>query len=111
MATLEKNLLRFTSGRSMRMAKLGKELYGTGVVFWSALLFDTLRNVDRPDVLCLSLDVPSVELKLIPPADQRRYLLYNHSQWEGVVRPNDGGSKSSFALASQMVSTVGISRG
>ncbi|MCC7208029.1 MAG: hypothetical protein IT323_12030 [Anaerolineae bacterium] len=58
-------------------AKLGKEIYGAGEVFWSALLFGALGNVDRPDVLCLSLDVPCLELRDIPPASQRRFLLYN----------------------------------
>jgi len=59
-------------------AELGKELYGTGEVFWSALLFDGLGSADPPDVLCLCLDVPCVELRPIPPA--RRFLVYNPAQ-------------------------------
>ncbi len=56
-------------------AELGKELYGAGEVFWSALLFDALVTVDQPDVLCLALDIPCAELRRVPTA--RRVLLYN----------------------------------
>ena len=45
---------------------------------WSALLFDRLGSADPPDVLCLCLDVPCVELRPIPPA--RRFLVYNPAQ-------------------------------
>lgn len=59
-------------------AKLGKELYGAGEVFWSALLFtQPARLVNVPsDVLTLSLDVPCLKL---PAAGTplRRWLLYN----------------------------------
>jgi hypothetical protein len=58
-------------------AKLGKELYGAGEVFWSALLFsrpDFLLDVP-PDVLTFSLDVPCVGLRRI--GEQRRWLVYN----------------------------------
>ncbi len=58
-------------------AKLGKELYGTGEVFWSALLFDALGRVDAPHVLCLCLDVPCLELRRLPPPALRSYLVYN----------------------------------
>ena len=58
-------------------ATFGKELYGAGEVFWSALLFDTFGHVDAPDVLCLSLDVPCLELRSISPDGNRRFLLYN----------------------------------
>jgi hypothetical protein len=58
-------------------AKLGKELYGVGEVFWSALMFDALGRVGDSGVLCLSLDVPCLELRSIPPAAKRRFLLYN----------------------------------
>lgn len=57
-------------------AKLGKELYGAGEVFWSALLFsrpDFLAEAP-PDVLTFSLDVPCVNLL---PAAPRRWLVYN----------------------------------
>ncbi len=60
-------------------AELGKELYGAGEVFWSTLLFDSLGRVDQPDVLCLSLDVPCLDLSSVPfpPPEKRRFLLYN----------------------------------
>ncbi|MFO7323902.1 MAG: hypothetical protein DIU68_019410 [Chloroflexota bacterium] len=65
-------------------AALGKELYGAGEVFWSALLFDALGRCDAPDVLMLSLDVPALDLSMIPGAvtqpgsrEEWRYLLYN----------------------------------
>ncbi|HVO70653.1 MAG TPA: hypothetical protein VMT24_11440, partial [Aggregatilineaceae bacterium] len=58
-------------------AELGKELYGTGEVFWSALLFDRLGQVDPPDILCLCLDIPCLELRPLLPADQCRCLVYN----------------------------------
>lgn len=58
-------------------AKLGKELYSTGEVFWSALLFDALGRVDAPHVLCLCLDVPCLELRRLPPPALRSYLVYN----------------------------------
>ena len=58
-------------------AELGKELYGTGEVFWSALLFGRLGPVDPPDMLCLCLDIPCLELRPLLPADQCRYLAYN----------------------------------
>lgn len=57
--------------------RLGKELYGAGEVFWSALLFDALGQVDAPEVLCLCLDVPAVQLRTLSTADSHRYLLYN----------------------------------
>lgn len=69
-------------------AKLGKELYGAGEVFWSALLFDALASVDDPDILCLCLDIPCAELRHIP--SQRRCLLYNPTSLERTVSTNDG---------------------
>ncbi len=81
-------------------AELGKELYGAGEVFWSALLFG--KQVELHEVLCLWLDVPSLELKALPPAGERRYLLYNptreeqHIDWSG----------SSITLASQEMHIV-----
>ncbi len=62
-------------------ATLGKELYGAGEVFWSALLFappDFLGDLP-PDVLAFSLDVPCLRLtgRDTPP---RRWLLYNPRQ-------------------------------
>lgn len=84
-------------------AKLGKELYGAGEVFWSALLFDALGTVDQPDILCLCLDVPSVELRPIPPAHQRRYLLYNPSADEREIVLQRGEQADTLKLASQSV--------
>lgn len=69
-------------------AKLGKELYGAGEVFWSALLFDALAQVSDPDILCLCLDVPIAELRHIPP--ERRCLLFNPTQDERSVSLSDG---------------------
>lgn len=66
-------------------AELGKELYGAGEVFWSALLFDTLAQVDHPDVLCLSLDVPCADLRRVVPSS-RRVLLYNPTMQNAVCR-------------------------
>ncbi len=57
-------------------AKLGKELYGAGEVFWSALLFDDPGSgdePDKPDILRLCLDVPCVELRSIPA--ERHFLV------------------------------------
>jgi hypothetical protein len=59
-------------------ATLGKELYGAGEVFWSALLFERPLSLLSlpPDVLTFSLDVPCLRLKMAhtPP---RRWLVYN----------------------------------
>lgn len=57
-------------------AKLGKELYGAGEVFWSALLFDLAAHTSAPDVLALALDVPCLELRPIPSSG-RMVLFYN----------------------------------
>lgn len=59
-------------------ATLGKELYGAGEVFWSALLFSRphfLTDVP-PDVLTFSLDVPCLRLER-PQNELRRWLVYN----------------------------------
>ncbi|MBW4439096.1 MAG: hypothetical protein KME04_18300 [Pleurocapsa minor GSE-CHR-MK-17-07R] len=59
-------------------ATLGKELYGAGEVFWSALLFscpDFLTEVPA-DVLTLSLDVSCVRLDH-QKSGRRRWLVYN----------------------------------
>lgn len=67
-------------------ATLGKELYGAGEVFWSALLFDALGTCDAPDVLILSLDVPALDLATMPvlqaaeggfAPEALHYLVYN----------------------------------
>jgi hypothetical protein len=56
-------------------AKLGKELYGTGEIFWSALLFDILGRVENQLVLCMSLDIPCLEMNV--EKQSAHYLLYN----------------------------------
>lgn len=65
-------------------ARLGKELYGAGEVFWSALLFNLHGSVDAPSVLCLSLDVPGLGLQL--SAGPARFLLYNPDSEQRSVR-------------------------
>ncbi|MBE2270116.1 MAG: hypothetical protein IAE80_17900 [Anaerolinea sp.] len=59
-------------------ATLGKELYGAGEVFWSALLFDRPRSLDAvpADVLTFSLNVPCLRLNL-REHQRRRWLVYN----------------------------------
>lgn len=59
-------------------ATLGKELYGAGEVFWSALLFSppaSLRDLPA-DLLTFSLDVPCLRLAR-PSETARRWLVYN----------------------------------
>jgi hypothetical protein len=81
-------------------AELGKELYGAGEVFWSALMFH--REVEPKDVLCLWLDVPSLELKLLPPAGERQYLLYNPTSQEHSINWNT----TSISLPPQAIKIV-----
>ncbi|MCC6801251.1 MAG: hypothetical protein IT319_00090, partial [Anaerolineae bacterium] len=69
-------------------AKLGKELYGAGEVFWSALLFDALASTDDPDILCLCLEIPCAELRRIP--SKRRCLLYNSAAHDHALTLSDG---------------------
>jgi hypothetical protein len=60
-------------------ATLGKELYGAGEVFWSALLFASpnfMREAPR-DILALSLDVPCLRLPVSDAPTSSRWLLYN----------------------------------
>lgn len=64
-------------------AKLGKELYGTGEVFWSALLFDPLGVTDD-EVLVLSLDMPCLELGRMP-VHHRRVLMYTAASDREIV--------------------------
>lgn len=79
-------------------ARLGKELYGAGEVFWSALLFDALGRVDAPDVLCLCLDVPAVQLRTLSSADPHRYLLYNPAPDERSVTFHSAHSTQQITL-------------
>jgi hypothetical protein len=62
-------------------ATLGKELYGAGEVFWSALLFErpALFTDVPPDVLTLALHVPTLDLSaaLHQTLPQQRWLVYN----------------------------------
>jgi hypothetical protein len=58
-------------------AELGKEIYGAGEVFWSALLFDEAGRVDDPDILCLNLDLACLELRTLDSSRLRQFLLYN----------------------------------
>lgn len=75
-------------------AQLGKELYGAGEVFWSALLFDAFGQVDAPDVLCLSLDIPALELVRLPRYEWR-FLLYNPaSRARDVLLTTPAGSQT-----------------
>ncbi|MBK8023077.1 MAG: hypothetical protein IPK19_17040 [Chloroflexi bacterium] len=72
-------------------AKLGKELYGAGEVFWSPLLFARpgfLTDVP-PEVLTFSLNVPC--LRLTPERDEsRRWLVYNPRPTPVVIRSLGG---------------------
>ncbi|MBX3085518.1 MAG: hypothetical protein KF716_28035 [Anaerolineae bacterium] len=99
-------------------ADLGKELYGAGEVFWSALLFDTLGHADDPDVLCLSLDVPCLELGMLPAKDKRhQFLLYNPTAETREVRisaeynPFFQHSFASFTLQPRSLQFVGTMKG
>jgi hypothetical protein len=92
-------------------AVLGKELYGAGEVFWSALLFDALGHVEERDVLCLSLDVPTLELKSMPPANQRRYLLYNPTPTERRVVLNNTLETREMILSAHSAAYAVLSKG
>lgn len=78
-------------------AKLGKELYGAGEVFWSALLFDSYGHTDARDVLCLALDVPCLELRPAAP-ESRRFLLYNPALKARTVWLTAGGRSRAVSL-------------
>lgn len=56
-------------------AKLGKELYGAGEVFWSALLFNRY-GTKHPDIMVMALDVPCLTLRRMKSRSPR-LLLYN----------------------------------
>jgi hypothetical protein len=92
-------------------AELGKELYGAGEVFWSALLFDALGQVDDPHVLCLSLDVPCLELRTVPTASERRFLLYNPTLEERQVHLVSGDQRRSMTLAPQAIQYAQMTEG
>jgi hypothetical protein len=69
-------------------AKLGKELYGAGEVFWSALLFSRPGYLTDlpPDVLTFALDVPCLTLERAP----RRWLVYNPRPTALEIRSQQG---------------------
>lgn len=81
-----------------RTATFGKELYGTGEVFWSALLFDALGHTDDRDILCLSLEVPCLTLSRIPDRPTR-FLLYNPADSERTTTLRTAEAAQSFTLA------------
>lgn len=78
-------------------AELGKELYGAGEVFWSALLFDQTGLVDESDILCLALDVPGVTLRRTPGSSQR-FLLYNPTSHPRLITFTHHNSERSVSL-------------
>ncbi len=84
-------------------ATLGKELYGAGEVFWSALMFDALGTVQNaPDTLCLSLNIPMLDLSAVQPTQQFRpekldFLVYNPtSQGKSITVTTSIGSSSTW---------------
>lgn len=90
-------------------AVLGKELYGAGEVFWSALMFDVHGRVDAPDVLCLSLDVPCLDLGRANPTG-RSFLLYNPAPRERHVELRAGAQAASAPLAGRSWTTITLQR-
>ncbi|MGI8828082.1 MAG: hypothetical protein ACR2JC_21120 [Chloroflexota bacterium] len=57
--------------------RLGKELYGTGEVFWLYLLLEALGKSDDPEVMVCSLDLPGLPaLAHFPPAE-RSFMAFN----------------------------------
>jgi hypothetical protein len=57
--------------------QLGKELYGTGEVFWLYLLLEALGTAADPEVMVCSLDLPGMEaLAHFPPAS-RSFMVFN----------------------------------
>jgi len=93
-------------------AKLGKELYGAGEVFWSALMFAADMDVrwGALDILCLWLDVPCVELRR-PASNNRRFLLYNPlpSAREIDLYKRDGTPITTIMFSGREMQTIHIS--
>jgi hypothetical protein len=79
-------------------ATFGKEIYGAGEVFWSALMFDTMGRVSDDDILCLSLDVPCLTLRRMPTSGTR-FLLYNPSARQRSTRLIRGMDEMAVTLA------------
>jgi hypothetical protein len=79
-------------------ATFGKELYGTGEVFWSALMFDTMGYTSDDDILCLSLEVPCLTLRWMPPSGTR-FLLYNPTARQRTTRLIRGVDEMAVTLA------------
>lgn len=67
-------------------AKLGKELYGTGEVFWSALLFEQPEQLNNDEIFCLNLDIPCLELRSLEVTSQRAVWLYNPTLEEQTIQ-------------------------
>lgn len=86
-------------------ATLGKELYGTGEVFWSALLFDLAGHTDAVDILVLALDIPCLELRPVPQKN-RRLLLYNPQPVPRQVRLSTDNTNLAIELAARASSIV-----
>ncbi len=90
-------------------AVLGKELYGAGEVFWSALMYDVHGRIDAPDVLCLSLDVPCLDLRRAN-GPGRNFLLYNPASRERSVELRTGAQAVSVPLVGRSWKTLTIQR-
>lgn len=65
---------------------IGKEIYGTGEVFWAHLLFDGLGRADDSEILVVYTDLlePHV-LRHFPPA-RRRFIIYNPTSEDRTFR-------------------------
>lgn len=81
-------------------ATFGKELYGAGEVFWSALLFP--RPFPAPqDALIFSLDVPC--LRLNRELSARRWLVYNPREEALELGPTPAGMLSLMPKSFQII--------
>jgi len=57
--------------------RLGKELYGTGEVFWLYLLLEALACSRDPEVMVCSLDIPRLNVLAAFPPATRSFMLFN----------------------------------
>lgn len=57
--------------------RLGKELYGTGEVFWLYLMLEALGRPDDPEILVCSLDLPGLEALTHFPPPTRSFMTFN----------------------------------
>lgn len=85
-------------------AKLGKEIYGAGEVFWSALLFGPVTT-DTPDVLVMALDIPCLELRRVPQ-ENRRILLYNPQPVSRKITLRGASTTRTVEIASQSIQVL-----